>query len=164
MSIDYDVTLGVGVAVTRAELERVFCVRREAETHEEPRFDPRTGAPAAPEVVVDRGAWRAFRISDGEVAQDFEDEWEFLDALAGRIGCGWDYWVGYDGDAGRYLFKAALELDDSGVEDGRFSCSGGAGWAEVCALGPELERIDLALRSYGLRPSGAVVAPVWSIS
>src|SRR5438132_380225 len=107
MSIDYGVTLAVGLRVEASELERAFGRREPAVAHEEQRFDPRTGHAAGVETVVDKEE-RAYYVLDG-----VEHEWvgDLANALAGKLGCVFTSWSNMDGDVA-YLFGPMLETND----------------------------------------------------
>lgn len=160
--MDIDVTLAVGVKVPAAELERVFGrVTVPRVQHEEPRFDPATGATGAPAVDVEEETRFVLDAVEHEALSDLAA------AIAAKTGCGWCSWAGYDSGDFAFLFGPELPTDDGeAVVDGRFSCSGGAPFAVVAGMYEELVRVGVGLQALGLdvRASDARVAPVWSIS
>jgi len=99
MRIDYASHVIVGYVVQVEDLFRKLLRRRDGLTHEEDRFDPRTGKQAAPATVVDvEAGWdvvvdgRAFEGPESKAVSSlwgwrWEPDGELLDVLAARVGC-----------------------------------------------------------------------------
>lgn len=103
MSSDVSSWIGAGFVLSYADALRPFTFEQAEESHEEPRFDAKTGKPGAPERVVTREAglyvklpgssqsWGPVVLGDGEdeemgtPMQDGTEE--FLEALGDMLEC-----------------------------------------------------------------------------
>lgn len=91
------VTLTVGFFLPWEDVCAALAFEQAEESHEEDRFDPKTGRKSGTETVVDREGGRYLRFEEGGRAwycpedskpYDLDDEEAFLEELGARAGCG----------------------------------------------------------------------------
>lgn len=161
MGMDYSVGLMAGFRVEAEAFERPFKRTVAGSSHEEPRFDRRTGEPADPELVVDEEE-RVVYALDGV---DYEYPQDLADALAERLGATVDYCFDLDGPVWYVIGPPLGQRADGSVDDGPLSVSGGFLLSDLTS-GEFLARVavlDGQLAELGIERGPAAVLPVWSI-
>lgn len=98
-------SLCVGFFLSWEEVVKALAYEREEVSHEEERFDAKTGGKVAPEKVVDEEGGRYVRVTEGGQSwfcpegskpHDLDDEDGFFEELGARVGCGVFHFGGGD--------------------------------------------------------------------
>lgn len=159
MGIDYSVHLGVGFIVNKDSLTSPFRVETEEQFHMEDRFNPKTGEKLAPVKVVDVEADEAF-VFEGKT---YDDWYELSEALAEKLDCGIQDTGGYT-DGETIFVTLAVDTDDGGTDEGRFTVGGAAKFDDVTAMRAQLTKLKKAFKKFGVDLGEAKVFPAWNVS
>ena len=150
MSTDYSFSTTVGFSFSIEEMRKKFGISLPEKSHLEDRWDPKTGASAPPEKVVDREASDGFAIDGVEYGDD--EYQEFCEALAEKLECevSLSEMHGEPGDV-VFGFRDPKRIDD-GVDFGHIGTSGGLPVDGIVKQIPQYRKLDKKLRKLGLRP------------
>jgi hypothetical protein len=170
-------SLSVGFFMSYADALRPFCFERAEESHEEDRFDTKTGRKTGTETVVDveggtyvripvglqaaLGAFGPVSLGDGEDEQmgsPGEDGTEgFLEALAEVLGCQVEH---FGGEYSYVGFNVAVNADyakDSYDPTGRFSAGSSLYLSKVMEMGDRVKELSKKMKALGYKDLGKPV-------
>jgi len=145
MGIDYSFNLAVGFITTGKNVVKPFTVTLPEKFHMEDRFDPKTGKKLPSEKVVDFEGGESFKL-DG---QEYDEEYELLEALSEKLGCCIENAGGYTNGETLYV-TAALDTDDDTLDEGRVYVGGGSTPADVAQAAKEANALSKKFKKLGI--------------
>lgn len=153
------VDLQVGFMLEYAEVVKAFAFEKAEVSHEEDRFDPKSGKKTETEKVVDSEGGTWVRLNGVEC--NANGEWHdgelepFFEELGAHLGCGVSTFGG--GELGMVAFN--LVGDDANVPNTSYdphqdwSVGSALDLEKLAGLWPELNRVARKMRELGLQPS-----------
>jgi hypothetical protein len=177
MSEEGGTSLSVGFFMSYADALRPFVFERAEESHEEDRFDAKTGKKVGTETVVDveggtyvklptglqaaLGAFGPVQLGDGEdekMGSPGEDAIEeFLEALGEILGCQVE---DFGGECPMVGFNVALKgdyADDSYDATGRWSAGSSIYLSKVMEMGDRVKSLSKKMKALGFKDLGKPV-------
>ncbi len=163
MGTEYHVSMAFGYVIDRDAIDKQFVQTTPDKTESQPRWDPKTGQPAEPDiVVVEYGGDNL--VLDGE--EYGEDWYEFLDDLAKKVGadeasCANDP----DGDATDVCVGIRPKrVPHTGTDGMQLSVGPDYYLNDLIAKADRLPDIKKKLQKLGLKVGAPRVVQIWSIS
>ena len=177
MSEEGGTSLSVGFFMSYADALRPFTFEREEESHEEDRFHPKTGKKVGTETVVDveggtyvrvpvgleaaLGAFGPVQLGDGEdetMGSPSEDGTEeFLEALAGILGCQVEHFGGEYSFVGFNVAVKGDYADDSYDPTSRFSAGSSIYLSKAMEMGDRVKALSKKMKAIGYKDLGKPV-------
>lgn len=173
MSEEGGTSVSVGFFMSYADALRPFVFEKAEESHEEDRFDKKTGKKTGTEKVVDveggtyvklpsvEGEWGPVVLGDGEdeemgsPAEDGTEE--FLETLAGILGCQVE---SFGGEYTFVGFNVALKgdyADDSYDPSSHFSAGDSLYLSKVMEMGDRVKSLSKKMKEVGYKDIGKPV-------
>jgi len=153
MSIDFNFDLAVGFVLDKSDVLAPFGLESDERSHTEDRYDPKTGKKLEPVKVVDDLGGVTYELHGDR----YDDEHEFLGALAGELDCSLDFGGNYSDNETIY---ASVEIEFTGEDDldaGNISCGSSATLSTVIKSKRKVEALAKKLKKLGIDPGVAKV-------
>jgi hypothetical protein len=181
MSEEGGTSLSVGFFMSYADALRPFTFERAEESHEEDRFDAKTGKKVGTETVVDveggtyvklpgsDESWGPVQLGDGEdeeMGSPGEDGTEeFLEALGHILGCQVEHFGGQYSLVGFNVAVKGDYADDSYDPTSRFSAGSSIYLSKAMEMGDRAKSLSKKMRELGFKDLGKpVVYNAFSVS
>lgn len=113
MGVSYDASAIIGIAFTEEQIDAAFGRNLPEWSHEEERFDPRTGKSLGMVKIVTKPA-RRLLVLDDEIYD--QDSLTLMQDLARHIGCDMDWAGDFRGGEGLYVLGSSVP-DGASLED-----------------------------------------------
>jgi len=172
MSTYYSFGLAVGFGISGKELFRQLGKPRKEKSHEEPRFDPKTGVETWKEKVVDESAAIAVQFGGKTYAMglgrddepDESDLTSLVKAISKRVGCAYNVSSSYEGEC-FVVFEAPGRKRSRGSVISSYGLDVDAPLPldSVAAASKALPKIGAALKKLGLKVGSPKVHISYSI-
>jgi hypothetical protein len=162
MGITYSSWARVGFSFSEEDLFKPFThLIKDAYTTEEPRFDPKTGQPIAPQVIQ-HGAKTEVRFKGEEVGDFWGDEEGSLGNLIAKdLGCEVDYYGSQCEGESFYAFYLPVETGEAVMDSYKVSMGGDLDYEDVVSKADELKELRSKLNALGLNPDKPKILCVW---
>jgi hypothetical protein len=148
MSVEHSASFGIGWLIEPSTVPAKMKKEVKEESHQEPRFDPKTGKPIEPETVIDQEEGTVYLLGESEFCE-FD---EFISCLAEKVG-------GYAGSFGDFVGGDVLYTIEVNIPDKLYAHATVDGKkyvqhdrlpvSSILELQPALARIQEALHQLG---------------
>lgn len=148
MGVNYSAKIRVGFLFDQDEIKIFYKILVPGVSHDEPRFDPKTGKRTGSVVVHDKHEEAAYVYEDIEE----EDIHDFTEAFAEKMQADVHH---FGDDEGYQIVISPIDSPEEigeGKDYGRFDTGGHLDWLAVSQLKDKLESLSTDLARAGLTP------------